>query len=96
MREGGVVCTLSALKANDPQQDLAAHRSELGEVFRTESPRNTSVQEGLKSLRPYNLRTLKCIGGVLPSYSLRSEAFEPCPHEADPSFDFATRQYLRG
>ena len=37
VREGGVVGTLSALKANNPQEDLVVHRSELGEVFRTES-----------------------------------------------------------
>ena len=50
VREGGVVGTLSALKANDPQEDLVVHRSELGEAFRAESPRNTSLQQGLNHL----------------------------------------------
>ena len=41
VREGRVVATLSALEANDPQEDL---------VVRTETPRHTSVQQGLNHL----------------------------------------------
>ena len=56
---------LSALKANnDPLEDLAVHCWELVEVFRTESPRNTSVQQGLNhlGLRHADLQTTAVIG----------------------------------
>ena len=41
VREGAVVGKLSALNANDLPEDLVVHRSELGDVIRTESPCNT-------------------------------------------------------
>ena len=44
VREGAVVGKLLALKADDLPEDLVVHHSELGDVFRTESPCNTSVQ----------------------------------------------------
>ena len=50
VREGRLVATLSALEADDPQEDLVVHRSEPGEVLRTESPRHTCVQQGLNHL----------------------------------------------
>ena len=37
VRKVGVVGALSALKANDPQEDLVVHRSELGAVLHRES-----------------------------------------------------------
>ena len=49
-RKGRVVVTSSALEANDPQEDIVAHRSEPGEVLRTESPHHTCVQQGLNHL----------------------------------------------
>ena len=65
------------------------HRSELGEVshFRTESPRNTPVQQGLNylGLQHAGFQTNR---GRLPIVQLRSEPFEACRHETDPSFDF--------
>ena len=36
--------------SNHSQEDLVGHRPELDEVLRTESPRITSVQQGLKHL----------------------------------------------
>ena len=50
VRAGRVVATLSALEANDPQEDLVVHRSEAGALIHTESPCNTSVQQGLNYL----------------------------------------------
>ena len=46
VREGGVVGTLSALEANDSQEDLV-HRSESGQGFGAEDPRHTPVQQCL-------------------------------------------------
>ena len=64
-----------------------AHRSELGGVFRTESPRNTPVQQGLirLGLQQEDFQTNR---GRLPIVQLRPEPFESCPHETGPSFDF--------
>ena len=46
------------------------HRSEPGEVFRTESPRHTSVQQGLPVVTPvFNKRTFRLGGAVFRSYS---------------------------
>ena len=51
VREGGMVSTMWALlEANDSQQDLSVSRSKLGKVFRSEGPRHTPVQQGLKYL----------------------------------------------
>ena len=36
-----MVGTLSAMEADDSQEDLAMHRSELGKVCRAEGPRRT-------------------------------------------------------
>ena len=85
MRKVGVVGALSALKANDPQEDLV-HRSELG-VFRTEGPRNTSVQQGLNYLGLQHT-DFQANRGRLPIVQLQSEPFEAYPHATDPSFDF--------
>ena len=43
---------MSALQALGPQEDLVVHRSELGEVVRTDSPGNTPVKRGLDHLGP--------------------------------------------
>ena len=86
-REGGVVGTLSALKANNPQEDLVVHRSELDEVFRTENPRDTPVQRGLHHLGLQHAE-FQTNRGRLPIMQLRSEPFEAGPHETHPSFDF--------
>ena len=50
MREGGVVSAMSAVEANDSQEDLVVSRSKLGNVFRSEGPRHTLVQQGLNHL----------------------------------------------
>ena len=63
------------------------HRSELGEVFRVESTPNTSVLQGLNHLGPQHA-DFQTKRGCLPIVQLRSEPFEACPHETDPSFDF--------
>ena len=47
VREGGVVGTLSALEANDSQEDSVARRSEPSDVLRAEGPRHTPVQHSL-------------------------------------------------
>ena len=68
VREGGVVGTLSALKSNNPQEGLVVHCSELGEVFRTESPRSTPVLQGLNT-SAFNTRAFRLIGAVFLSYN---------------------------
>ena len=45
-----VVGALSALKANDPEEEVVVHRSELSEVLLAESPSHTPVQQGLHRL----------------------------------------------
>ena len=65
VREGGVVGTLSALKANNPQGDLV-------QVFRTESPSNTRTT-GSQSPRPFNMRTFRLIGAVFLSFNCGSK-----------------------
>ena len=56
-------------------------------MFRTESPRNASVQQGLDhlGLQHADFQTKR---GRLPIVQLWSKPFETCPHETDPSFDF--------
>ena len=76
VREGGVVGTMSALKAKDPQKDLVVHRSELGEVFRTESPRNNRVSNHL-GLQHADFHTNR---RRLPIVQLPSEPFEAYAH----------------
>ena len=63
------------------------HRSELGEEFRTDRPRNTSVRQGLDhlGLQHADFQTNR---GCLPIVQLRSETFEACPHETGPLLDF--------
>ena len=45
VRKGGVVGILSALEANDAQEDLVVRRSEPSEVLRAEGPRHTAAQQ---------------------------------------------------
>ena len=67
VREGGLVGALSAPKADDPQEDLV-HRSERGGVFRTESPRNTPVQQD-SITSAFNMQAFRLIGAVFLSYN---------------------------
>ena len=82
-----MVGTLSALGANDSQEDLVVHRSESGEVFRAEGLRHTPVQQCLNHLGPQHADFQAKHGGR-HIIQLRAETFAPCPHEMDLSFDF--------
>ena len=62
-------------------------RSEPGEVFGVEGPRHAPLQQCLSHLglqhadcqaKPYGRHIIQ----------LRAKAFEACPHETDPPFDF--------
>ena len=86
VREGAVVGKLLALKADDLPEDLVVHHSELGDVFRTESPCNTSVQGNSHlGLQHAGFQTK---WRRLPIVQLRSEPLKASPHETDPSVDF--------
>ena len=87
VRKSGVAGALSALEANDSQEDSVVRRSEPSEVLRAEGPRHTAVHQSLNylSLQHTGFQT-KWSGR--PVIQLRSEPFEACPHETDPSFDF--------
>ena len=50
VRKGGVIGTLSALEANDSQEYFTVCRSEPSEVFRSEGPRHTLLQQSLDYL----------------------------------------------
>lgn len=50
-RKGLGVGPLSQSKGSDPQEDLAVHQSEPGDVLRARSPRHTSAHQGLSHLR---------------------------------------------
>ena len=85
IREGGVVGTLSALEANDPQEDFLARRSEPGGVLDAKSPRQKPVLQGLDHLGHQHADFQTRRGGLRIS-QLLAELFDACPHEADPSF----------
>ena len=88
VREGGVVGTLSALEANDSQEDFVVRGSELGEVFHAERPRHTPAQHGLNHLGLQRADFQTQPGGRHIMYhgiQLRVEPFEACILEMDPS-----------
>ena len=78
IREGGVVGTLSALAANNSQEDLVVRQSEPGEVFRAEGPRHTCVQQGLShlGLQDADFQTIREGRDVIQP---RAELSEACP-----------------
>ena len=78
---------LSALEANHLHEDSVVHCAELGEVFRTESPRNISVQQSLNHVGLHHA-IFHTSRGRLSIIQLRSEPFEACPHETSAPFDF--------
>ena len=87
-REGGVVDTTSALEVKRSQKDLVVSRSKLGnEVFRSEGPRHTPVQQGLNHLGLQHW-DFQANGGGRPIIQLRTERSEACPHETGLSVDF--------
>lgn len=92
VRQGGVVGSKSALEANDSHKRtyLVVSRWELGDLFRSEGPRQPLVQRGLNHLSASGtMRTFRLSGAVVCLYnSIRAESFEACPHETDPSIDF--------
>ena len=45
-----VIGALSALEANDPQEEVVVCRSEFSEVLLAESPSHTPVQQGIHHL----------------------------------------------
>ena len=65
VRAGGVVSTKSALEANDAQEDLVVSCSKLGEVFRSEGPRHTPVQQGLDYLGLKLYKTFRLGGAII-------------------------------
>ena len=54
-------------------------------MFRTESPRNTPVQQD-SITSAFNMQAFRLIGAVFLSYN--SGPFQACPLETDPSFEF--------
>ena len=63
------------------------HRSEPGEVLRTETPRHISVRQGLNhlGLQHADFQTKR---GRLHIVQLRAEPFGACLQETDASFGF--------
>ena len=74
-----MVGTPSAVEPNDSQEGLAVSRSELGEVFRAEGPRQTPVQQGLNHLGLQYADFPSKQGGC-STIQLRTEPSEACPH----------------
>ena len=87
MKDGGVVGTLSALKANDSKEDCMVRSSELGEVFRAEGLRHTPAQQGPNhlGLQHANFRAGR---GGRHIVHFRAEPFEACLQKTDRSVDF--------
>ena len=81
VRKGGVVGALSALEANDSQEDLV-RRSEPSEVLRAEGPRHTHPYSSLNYLGLQHTDFQTEWSGRL-IIQLRAEPFEACSHECD-------------
>ena len=86
VRKSGVAGALSALEANDSQEDLVVRRSEPSEVLRAEGPRHTAVRQSLNYLGLQHTGFQTKWSGR-PIIQLRAEPFEACPRQTDPSFD---------
>ena len=82
VRKGGVVGALSALEANDSQEDLVVRRSEPSEVLRAEGPRHTHPYSSLNYLGLQHTDFQTEWSGRL-IIQLRAEPFEACSHECD-------------
>ena len=61
--EGGLVGTFSALEGNDSHEDLVAHRSESGEVFRA-GLRHTLAQSSVSITFAFSMQTFRESGEV--------------------------------
>ena len=67
LREGAVVGKLSALKADDLPEDLAVHRSELGDCSATRVHVTHPYRVTVTSA--FNMRTFRLSGAVFLSYN---------------------------
>ena len=67
VRKGGVLGTLSALEANDSQEDSVVRRSQPSEMLSGEGPRHPYSRVSLTSA--FSIRTFRLSEAVVPSYN---------------------------